>query len=326
MGKKVPRDPNAPKRNKSAYLLYQNAMRDTFKQQNPGMSFGALSKYTSAMYAELSAEEKEVWKVRAEEDKARYLQELSVYIPNEGYDAKGDAIMPLQAATSRRKQRDPNAPKRCKSAYLLYQNAMRDQFREENPGMTFGQLSKYTSAMYKCLTAEEKEMWNQRAAEDKDRYEREMEEYVPPPGHDERGNLIDDFRFVPPKKTRKVKDPNAPKRARGSFVFFTADERPKLMEEMPGISFVDSGSIMGERWRSLSLEEKKKYEDLAAQDKIRFNSEMQHYNANNIIPSPLEAPGTAPHENMYMANMEHMQYDTYHQHQVYDHSAYHQYH
>ena len=28
-----PRDPAAPKRNMSAYLLYQNAMRDTFKQQ-----------------------------------------------------------------------------------------------------------------------------------------------------------------------------------------------------------------------------------------------------------------------------------------------------
>jgi len=31
--RKVPRDPGAPKRNMSAYLLYQNAMRDTFKQQ-----------------------------------------------------------------------------------------------------------------------------------------------------------------------------------------------------------------------------------------------------------------------------------------------------
>ena len=31
--RKPPRDPGAPKRNMSAYLLYQNAMRDTFKQQ-----------------------------------------------------------------------------------------------------------------------------------------------------------------------------------------------------------------------------------------------------------------------------------------------------
>ena len=43
MGKKSNRDPNAPKRNMSAYLLYQNAMRDEFKARNPDMSFGQVS-------------------------------------------------------------------------------------------------------------------------------------------------------------------------------------------------------------------------------------------------------------------------------------------
>lgn len=45
--KKAPRHPSAPKRNMSAYLMYQNAMRESFKAQNPGMSFGQLSKYSS---------------------------------------------------------------------------------------------------------------------------------------------------------------------------------------------------------------------------------------------------------------------------------------
>ena len=71
MGKRAGRDPGAPKRNMSAYLLYQNAMREEFKAVNPGMTFGQLAKYTSAMYAELSPEEKEAWVARAEADKAR---------------------------------------------------------------------------------------------------------------------------------------------------------------------------------------------------------------------------------------------------------------
>ncbi len=49
MVKKAPRDPNAPKRNTSAYLLYQNAKRDEFKAKNPDMTFGQLAKYTSSM-------------------------------------------------------------------------------------------------------------------------------------------------------------------------------------------------------------------------------------------------------------------------------------
>ena len=32
---KVKRDPQAPKRNQTAYILYQNAMRETFKSDNP---------------------------------------------------------------------------------------------------------------------------------------------------------------------------------------------------------------------------------------------------------------------------------------------------
>lgn len=82
--------------------------------------------------------EKEAWVARGEADKARYLNELAMYVPPAGYDAKGDAIITQQTTKSRKgkPERDPNAPKRNMSAYLLYQNAMREQFKRENPGMT----------------------------------------------------------------------------------------------------------------------------------------------------------------------------------------------
>jgi len=276
---KPPRDSGAPKRNMSAYLLYQNAMRETFKAQNPGMTFGQLSKYTSAMYAEMPPTEKEAWQARAEADKARYLHELAAYVPPPGYDAKGDAIVQHHKAGRKggKNIRDVNAPKRNMSAYLLYQNAMREQFRAENPGMTFGQLAKYTSHMYRSLTPEEKATWEARAAQDKARYDAEMAAYVPPPGHDAQGNLMEDYKYG--KKQKKAKDPNAPKRARGSFVFFTFDMRPQIMKEFPDIKFVDLGTVMGERWRALTPVQKKVYEDMAAEDKHRFNREMQDYQA-----------------------------------------------
>lgn len=220
MAKKVPRDPGAPKRNMSAYLHYQNCMRDEFKAMNPGMTFGQLSKYTSAMYAELSASEKAEWVARAEADKARYLQELASYIPPPGYDSKGDCILQITKTRKGKPDKDVNAPKRNLSAYLLYQNAMRDQFKRENPGMTFGQLAKYASHMYKNMTPEEKATWVDRAEQDKARYEAELAAYVPPPGHDTRGVAIDDYR--PKRRGKKQpKDPDAPKRASGPYVFFT---------------------------------------------------------------------------------------------------------
>jgi len=293
MGKRSGRDPSAPKRNMSAYLLYQNAMREEFKSINPGMTFGQLAKYTSAMYSELPPAEKETWVARAEADKARYLHELANYVAPPGFDPKGDAIVSSLQKSGRKgkPEKDPNAPKRNMSAYLLYQNAMREQFKRENPGMTFGQLAKYTSHMYKNLTPEEKATWEARAAQDKARYNAEIAAYQPPPGHDARGVLIEENR---PRKRNKRgrRDPAAPKRASGAYVFFTNYMRPKVNEEFPGIKFVELGKLLGERWRALTPEDKKQYENMAAEDKVRFQIEMQQYTANQAaaaLPQPQEA-------------------------------------
>mmetsp|Transcript_40173 Transcript_40173/g.97034 ORF Transcript_40173/g.97034 Transcript_40173/m.97034 type:complete len:395 (+) Transcript_40173:305-1489(+) len=298
MTKRTNRDPNAPKRNMSAYLLFQNAMRDEFKSRNPDMSFGQLAKFTSAMYAQLPPMEKDTWVSKAEADKARYLQELSGYIPPPGFDPKGDALENHhQEEVKGRKGktlRDANAPKRNLSAYLLYQNAMRDTFKRENPGMTFGQLAKFTSHMYKNMTAEEKASWEAKAAQDKARYDAEIASYYPPPGHDAKGVLID---TRPPRKKQKrpPKDPSAPKRASGAYVFFTNDMRPQVMREYPGIKFVELGKVLGERWRALTQEQKKRYEGMAAQDKQRFQAEMEHYTANRHQQQHQQSQSHHPH-------------------------------
>jgi len=304
---KPPRDPNAPKRNMSAYLLYQNAMRDQFKAQNPGMTFGQLSKYTSVMYAQMSPVEKEACNARAEADKARYLHELSIYVPKTGFDSKGDAIMPPpvdfdKKGKRRKPDRDVNAPKRNVPAYLLYQNAMRNQFKAENPGMTFGQLSKYTSHMYKALTPDEKAVWEQKSLKDKARYQIEMSQYIPPPGHDAKGNIIVSALTEKKRRRKPPKDPLAPKRARGSYVFFTYDARPQILREYPDIKFIDLGHVMGERWRALTPEEKLQYEGLAKQDKIRFAQEMEKYKMNRAMED-----AAAVHENAHLMYQQQMQ-------------------
>jgi hypothetical protein len=123
------------------------------------------------LFLSIRKSEKEAWADRAEVDKNRYLNELTHYVPPPGYDSKGDAIMIHSSVKGKRgkPEKDINAPKRNLSAYLLYQNAMREQFKRENPGMTFGQLAKYTSHMYKNMTPDEKATWDARATADKAR-------------------------------------------------------------------------------------------------------------------------------------------------------------
>jgi HMG (high mobility group) box len=211
------------------------------------------------------------------------------------------------------------------SAYLLYQNAMREQFKRENPGMTFGQLAKYTSHMYKNLTTEEKATWETRATQDKARFDTEISAYVPPPGHDARGVLIEDMR--PRKRSKRgPKDPGAPKRASGAYVFFTNEMRPKVLTEYPGIKFVELGKVLGERWRALTPEEKKRYEEMATDDKVRFQMEMQQYTATQAV-SGVVPPTSADHAYYHDPTTGAISYDAYAQHElVAHHDPYSQHH
>ena len=80
-------------------------------------------------------------------------------------------------------------------------------------------------------------------------------------------NQIQVAEFAVPRENskRNPKDPNMPKQARGSsFLLFVKDERPKILQENPTIKFIDLGAVLGLRWRNLSGDERKKYDDLAA--------------------------------------------------------------
>jgi hypothetical protein len=152
------------------------------------------------------------------------------------------------------------------SAYFLYQNATREHFKSIHPRMSQGELSKYISQRYKSLDPQEKAAWTAQASQ---------ANAAKLSASAEKGANA----LVTPQKTRrKRKDPNAPKRAVGAYVFFTKDERPKILEEFKeGIKFAEMGKLLGERWRGLDPDEKRKYEMMAAQDRDRLQSELKVY-------------------------------------------------
>ena len=130
--------------------------------------------------------------------------------------------------------------------------------------------------------------------------------------------LIEDHR---PKRRNKrgPKDPSAPKRASGAYVFFTNEMRPKVLVEFPGIKFVELGKVLGERWRALTATQKKRYENMAAEDKVRFQMEMQTYTAN-------QAASAAPAQEHFYNDGQHTGYEAYAQHDPYGHQHHPQFH
>ena len=77
------------------------------------------------------------------------------------------------------------------------------------------------------------------------------------------------------RRTRKAKDPNAPKRALSAYMYFANENRDIVRSENPEISFGQMGKLLGERWKSLNEEDKLPYENKAKIDKERYYNEKE---------------------------------------------------
>ncbi|GMI02367.1 hypothetical protein TrLO_g14125 [Triparma laevis f. longispina] len=174
-----------------------------------------------------------------------------------------------------KKKKDPNAPKRAQTSFLIFSNANRAKIKEENPDIAFGAVATKLSEMWKACTEDDKIPYEEKAAEDKARYQKEMESYVPP--DDLSDAPTPKGKKSPTKKKAAKKDPNAPKNAKGSYMFFSTAKRAEIKAENPDISFGELSKKTGEVWKSLSVEDKQPFEDLAAEDKERYNKETEAY-------------------------------------------------
>jgi len=94
---------------------------------------------------------------------------------------------------------------------------------------------------------------------------------------------IDDIKnldtFAEPKKIKKKKDPNAPKKASTAWIFYTTETRIKLRDENPDKKMTELTTIMSEMWRNLSDEDKEPYRILEGNDRKRYKLEKMNMTA-----------------------------------------------
>lgn len=113
------------------------------------------------------------WQKLAEKDKDRYLREMESYTPPSEESDSDDG----GKKKKKKKVKDPNAPKRNQSSFFLYSNAVRNDVKAGNPDLKFGQIAQAISRQFKALSADERAHWDRKAADDKERYQRDMSIY-----------------------------------------------------------------------------------------------------------------------------------------------------
>mmetsp|Transcript_20386 Transcript_20386/g.48210 ORF Transcript_20386/g.48210 Transcript_20386/m.48210 type:complete len:167 (+) Transcript_20386:75-575(+) len=160
-----------------------------------------------------------------------------------------------------KKMKDANKPKRGKSAYLFYSQAIRDQVKRDNPDLNFSDLGKLIGKMWGELSAREKKPYQAMADADKQRYQAQMATYVPPAG------------FPGARKARR----EGPKHPLSPYIFFTQAQREKVKNAFPDLAPKDIMAKLGAMWREMPDHAKAPYLRQADLDKERYAREKAAY-------------------------------------------------
>ncbi|EDL31077.1 mCG49535 [Mus musculus] len=138
---------NLPGEHKTTYL-------------DASVNFSEFSKKCSERWKTMSAKEKGKFEDMAKADKACYEREMKTYIPHKG--------------ETKKKFKDPNAPKRSPSAFFLFCSEYCHKIKGEHPGLSIGVVAKKLGEMWINTAVYDKQPCEKKATKLKEKYEKDI--------------------------------------------------------------------------------------------------------------------------------------------------------
>ena len=273
------KDPKKPKRGKSAYICFCTKNREAAKKElGDGAKATEVTSHLGELWRALKESKKASDKktlaaleLEAAEDKARYNEEIKDYI------VPSDDELLASKKGSKKSDKDPNAPKRNKTAYIYFCSDKRAEAKSElGDDAKATEVTALLGKMWKELKedddrSEELEKYTKMAVDDKARYQDEIKMYTP----------SSDEETAPKKGSKKKSDPNAPKRGKTAYIYFCSDKRAEAKEELgDDAKATEVTALLGKMWKELKededrSEELEKYTKMAADDKARYENETK---------------------------------------------------
>jgi len=262
------KDPNAPKRGKSSYLFFCEDHRAAAKErlEEAGGDYKAtdVTKMLGTMWTELKDDAKRKkefanYEKKSKEDKERYEREIASYVP------PSQEEMEAMKKTKVKKVKDPDAPKKGKSAYLFFCEEERPKVKEDlGDEVKSSEITTELGVRWTDLNQDSSSDATKRikkyvelAKQDKERYERERAEYSPPTEEE-----LKDKKKTKEKKVVK----KTPPRKVSAYALFSKEERVKIKEDNPTMSSGDVTKALSTRWQEMSDEEKEEWRAKASSD------------------------------------------------------------
>jgi len=173
---KKKKDPNAPKRASTAYLYFSAQRRKELAVEGVKASMTEQSTQLSNEWKTKTEKEKAPFLALAEKDKKRYEDEMKKYTPPD--DSESGSSSEDEKKTKKKKKKDPNEPKRPLSSYMVYVGEQRPLVKDKHPDLKQTELITKIGEMWKGLSAEKKKPYEKKAAELKEKYQKDHAAYL----------------------------------------------------------------------------------------------------------------------------------------------------
>ncbi len=286
---KKTKDPNAPKKAKSAYLFFCADKREEAKKE--AADHKQVLSILGTMWSELKEKaeggdkkaKKDIAKYTkmSEDDKERYKEEMESYEPPIGTDSDDDK--PKTKGKGKAKATDKPKTKRAKSAYLFFCADNREEVKKSFSGKDIlSELGRLWSELketdpdahqkYVELAAEEKakltESDSDKASDDDDKPKKKAKKAPkkappPPPSDDDDDDDDDDDEEGQEEKKEEPKEEPKPKNKKSGYKTFYNDMKVQVKKDNKGKSVAQITKIISDMWRDLSDEEREEWKNKA---------------------------------------------------------------
>jgi hypothetical protein len=180
---KKPKDPNMPKKGRSSYFIFLGERRASFVTENPTLPPAEIVRGLAEEWKVLSAEKKEAYTVLAQKERAAQDELIRKYVAEHPDAApvkksKTEAGAGKQEESKKKKRKDPNMPKKGRSAYMLFTAERRPGFVEENPALGPRDVVKGLAEEWNTLSEKHKEGYTVMAQKEREVQNALIQKYV----------------------------------------------------------------------------------------------------------------------------------------------------
>merc|ERR1719150_666483 len=256
----------------------------------------------------MTEERKKTYEDRAQELKKEYLIKLTEYQQSDNYLQFQKKLeewkLNNKEKKASRKSKPPkkpkqpeSMPKRPQSSYFVFSNERRSQMKTEHPNTKLTELSKLIANEWKVISAERKTHYENKAKENKINYTQRMEQYKKTTEYSEYMEKLEEwkrekkrwenstsdeeigggFSKVKISLPRKPKDDKCPKRPLTSYFLYAKEVRETTKSEFPNLAITEIAKEISKKWKILSEDEKKPYNEEAARRKEKYKEDLAEY-------------------------------------------------